>query len=250
MGSSNTDRDLEFRANESDVDIISNPSQSSIEVLDPNYVQSGSRKASEERRLSQLSDLAPPSEAVRQTQNFMEREVEQLLAERTQPGTPSTSDTVVEAAPPVAQVQLTESSSSGSVTDSICTSYEQQGKEKLQNLPNSPLTASGSSQASATTPDANGQPKASTEVGAQPFASVFQSTNLLMSSSKKLIESQAIASGAQPYKFNYSNFSDIDHRLKLYFYQNKFKLEGSTSSGWPKDGSTTSRARSSGKDSW
>ncbi|KPU73709.1 uncharacterized protein Dana_GF15590, isoform B [Drosophila ananassae] len=228
VGSSNTDRDLEFRANESDVDIISNPSQSSIEVLDPNFVQSGSRKASEERRLSQLLDLAPPSDAVRQTQNFMEREVDQLLAERstTQPGTPSTADTVLEAAPPVAQVQLTESSSSGSVTDSICTSYEQQGKDKLQNLPNSPLTASGSSQASVTTPDANGQTKATTEVGSQPFASVFQSTNLLMSSSKKLIESQAIASGAQPYKFNYSNFSDIDHRLKLYFYQNKFKLDG------------------------
>ncbi|XP_017099234.2 serine/threonine-protein kinase 11-interacting protein isoform X1 [Drosophila bipectinata] len=226
VGSSNTDRDLEFRANESDVDIISNPSQSSIEVLDPNYVQSGSRKASEERRLSQLSDLASSADAARQTQIFMERESEQLLAERTQPGTPSTADTVLEAAPAIAQVQLTESSSSGSVTDSICTSYEQQGKEKIPNLPNSPLTQSGSSQASATTPNANGQLKASTEVGSQPFSSVFQSTNLLMSSSKKLIESQATASGAQPYKFNYSNFSDIDHRLKLYFYQNKFKLEG------------------------
>lgn len=44
-----------------------------------------------------------------------------------------------------------------------------------------------------------------------------------MSSSKKLIESESSASGMQPYKFNYSDFNDIDHRLKLYFYQNKFK---------------------------
>lgn len=45
-----------------------------------------------------------------------------------------------------------------------------------------------------------------------------------MSSSKKLIDSEAqIASAMQPYKFNYNDFNDIDHRLKLYFYQNKFK---------------------------
>lgn len=30
----------------------------------------------------------------------------------------------------------------------------------------------------------------------------------------------------QPYKFNYSDYSDIDHRLKLYFYQSKFKEVG------------------------
>lgn len=47
-----------------------------------------------------------------------------------------------------------------------------------------------------------------------------------MSSSKKLIESEASASGVQPYKFNFSDFNDIDHRLKLYFYQNKFKEVG------------------------
>lgn len=48
-----------------------------------------------------------------------------------------------------------------------------------------------------------------------------------MSSSKKLIDSEAhSASAMQPYKFNYSDFNDIDHRLKLYFYQNKFKEAG------------------------
>lgn len=26
----------------------------------------------------------------------------------------------------------------------------------------------------------------------------------------------------EPYKFNYTDFNDVDHRLKLYFYQTKF----------------------------
>ncbi|KAH8297884.1 hypothetical protein KR018_000081 [Drosophila ironensis] len=192
VGSSNTDRDLEFRANESDVDIISNPSQSSIEVLDPAYVQSASRKASVEQ--------SPPiGDVTLQAQAF-----------------PTPAAPPNEAAPAVAQVQLTESSSSGSVTDSICTSYEQQGKDKPQNpTPSSLLTQSGSSQAS--------QEARDKEVGLLQFASVFQSTNLLMSSSKKLIESEATVSGTQAYKFNFKDFNDIDHRLKFYFYQQKFK---------------------------
>lgn len=79
----------------------------------------------------------------------------------------------------------------------------------------------------------------------------MQSTNILMSSSKKLIDSEtfsnvksgaviqptttAAATVAKPkdstnssvathlYKFNYKDFNDIDHRLKLYFYQTKFE---------------------------
>ncbi|XP_034670094.1 serine/threonine-protein kinase 11-interacting protein isoform X1 [Drosophila subobscura] len=203
VGSSNTDRDLEFRANESDVDIISNPSQSSIEVLDPNCVQSASRKTSEDRRISQLPHLQALHD---ETQSFIEREFGQQMRLE------EAAAAAAAAAPPppvVAQVQLTESSSSGSVTDSICTTYEQQ-KEAIKESSN------------------NNHLKKAEEVAALPFASVFQSTNLLMSSSKKLIEAEAssaasTASGVQPYKFNYSNFNDIDHRLKLYFYQTKFK---------------------------
>lgn len=134
MGSSNIDRDLEFRANESDVDIISNPSQSSIEVLDPNIVQSASRKTSEERRISQIPNLQTIDDDLSQSQSFIEREFKQLLAERQQAKTTtSTTSTPATTMEPktktLAQVQLTESSSSGSVTDSICTTYEQQGKQ-------------------------------------------------------------------------------------------------------------------------
>jgi len=136
VGSSNTDRDLEFRANESDVDIISNPSQSSIEVLDPNCVQSASRKTSEERRISQMPNLQTIDDDLSQTQSFIEREFGQLLANRSKQSTQelSTNTTINEDAMPkaktLAQVQLTESSSSGSVTDSICTTYEQLGKQQ------------------------------------------------------------------------------------------------------------------------
>lgn len=199
VGSSNTDRDLEFRANESDVDIISNPSQSSIEVLDPNCVQSASRKTSVERSEISNAGVVPSS-------SFIEREFGQLRPEQAPATTPA-----------VAQIQLTESSSSGSVTDSICTSYEQQSKDKQSS---SLLTDSlgGSSQISNT--DAPPEPSNGSLLG---LKSVFQSTNLLMSSAKKLVDS---AEATQPYKFNYTNFNEIDHRLKLYFYQRKFKEQG------------------------
>ncbi|XP_043662110.1 serine/threonine-protein kinase 11-interacting protein isoform X1 [Drosophila teissieri] len=226
VGSSNTDRDLEFRANESDVDIISNPSQSSIEVLDPNYVQSASRKTSEERRISQLPHLETIRDELAKSKSFIEREFGQLLAEQAQPTTPSGAAPLAPAKSAVSHVPLTESSSSGSVTDSICTTYEQQGNDAPQNLQNSLLTESSNSQVSGSDADSNSRLKTAEEVSLLPFASVFQSTNLLMSSSKKLIESEATVLGTQPYKFNYGDFNDIDHRLKLYFYQRKFKENG------------------------
>ncbi|KAH8342734.1 hypothetical protein KR084_003187 [Drosophila pseudotakahashii] len=220
VGSSNTDRDLEFRANESDVDIISNPSQSSIEVLDPNYVQSASRKTSEERRISQLPHLDTIRDDIVQSKTFIEREFQTPQAEQAQDVALSAPSRAV------SQVPLTESSSSGSVTDSICTTYEQPGIDAPHNLSNSLLTESANSQISGTDADLNSYLKRAEDVSLLPFASVFQSTNLLMSSSKKLSESECSVLGTQPYKFNYSDFNDIDHRLKLYFYQRKFKEDG------------------------
>ncbi|KRJ98067.1 serine/threonine-protein kinase 11-interacting protein isoform X1 [Drosophila yakuba] len=226
VGSSNTDRDLEFRANESDVDIISNPSQSSIEVLDPNYVQSASRKTSEERRISQLPHLETIRDEVAKSKSFIEREFGQLLAEQAPVTSPSAPAPLAPSKSAVSHVPLTESSSSGSVTDSICTTYEQQGNDAPQNLKNSLLTESSNSQVSGSDAESSSRSKSAEEASLLPFASVFQSTNLLMSSSKKLIESEATVFGTQPYKFNYGDFNDIDHRLKLYFYQRKFKEDG------------------------
>uniref|UniRef100_A0A6P4EPI0 Serine/threonine-protein kinase 11-interacting protein n=1 Tax=Drosophila rhopaloa TaxID=1041015 RepID=A0A6P4EPI0_DRORH len=220
VGSSNTNRDLEFRANESDVDIISNPSQSSIEVLDPNCVQNASRKTSEERRISQLPHLETINDEIVQSKGFIEREFEQLLAEQGLPKAPAATETSS-----VPQIPLTESSSSGSVTDSICTTYEQQGMDASHILPNSPPPELAGSQISSSEADSNNHLKKAEEASLIPFASVLQSTNLLMSSSKKMIESESSLLGPEPYKFNYSDFNNIDHRLKLYFYQCKFKEE-------------------------
>ncbi|XP_070070696.1 serine/threonine-protein kinase 11-interacting protein isoform X2 [Drosophila takahashii] len=220
VGSSNTDRDLEFRANESDVDIISNPSQSSIEVLDQNYVQSASRKTSEERRISQLPNLDTIRDDIVKSKSFIERELQPPQAEQAQDVALSAPSRAV------SQVPLTESSSSGSVTDSICTTYEHPGIDAPHNLLSSLLTESANSQLSSTDADLNSNLKRAEEVSLLPFASVFQSTNLLMSSSKKLLESECSVLGTQPYKFNYSDFNDIDHRIKLHLYQEKFKEDG------------------------
>ncbi|XP_030240155.1 uncharacterized protein LOC115562564 isoform X3 [Drosophila navojoa] len=254
VGSSNTERDLEFRANESDVDIISNPSQSSIEVLDPSCAHSASRKTSEERRISQMPNLQTIDDDLSQSQSFIEHEtlVEQarLNIDALPTAATTTLDTTVKSKA-LAQIQLTESSSSGSVTDSVCTTYEQQTKQqtadKPQKLPtddavilqNMLLSESGGSTTHAqnnnnyneVTPanDQNERTHLKTAEDAHisvMFGALFQSTSMLMSSSKKLVETEATASLMQPYKFNYSDYNDIDHRLKLYFYQSKFKEAG------------------------
>ncbi|XP_017859865.1 PREDICTED: uncharacterized protein LOC108611635 isoform X1 [Drosophila arizonae] len=255
VGSSNTERDLEFRANESDVDIISNPSQSSIEVLDPSCAHSASRKTSEERRISQMPNLQTIDDDLSQSQSFIEHEalVEQarLNFEAMPTAATTTLDTTVKSKA-MAQIQLTESSSSGSVTDSICTTYEQQAKQPTTDKPqkqptddavilqNMLLSESGGS---TTHPQhnnnnynevtaANGHSETTQLKTAEDahlsimFGALFQSTSMLMSSSKKLTETEAAASPMQPYKFNYSDYHDIDHRLKLYFYQSKFMDTG------------------------
>lgn len=120
-GSSNGDRDADFNINnrygESDVEILSNPSQSSIEVL--NY---SSRKHSEDRRVSQQPSLDTIDDDINRLQ---------LLASLAHQQTPDMSNSITtgnqddEKKTILTNAHLTESSSSGSVTDSICTAYEQ-----------------------------------------------------------------------------------------------------------------------------
>ncbi|XP_030377461.1 serine/threonine-protein kinase 11-interacting protein [Scaptodrosophila lebanonensis] len=246
VGSSNTERDLEFRANESDVDIISNPSQSSIEVLDPNCAQTSSRKTSEERRISQIPHLQTIDDVGTNTQSFIDREFGAMLAEQAAAVAFTSNQEATPKVKSLAHVQLTESSSSGSVTDSICTAYDQQAtKEKqpqqkqqaqptgddivLQNmLLSEPINNNNNNNPELSGSNANGSAKKEDAGLSSRFGALFQSTNLLMSSSKKLIEAEAapVTNLSQPYKFNYTNFNDIDHRLKLYFYQSKFEENG------------------------
>ncbi|XP_073823890.1 uncharacterized protein isoform X2 [Musca autumnalis] len=278
VGSSNTDRDLDFKTNgESDIDIISNPSQSSIEVLD----QFSSRKTSEERRICHIPNLETIDDQS-YTQTFLEREFDNMInyARKDKPEEYPEAITVPAKESPqqptaltdVAQQQqqhqdeqqdvktkksstttllqqnLTESSSSGSVTDSICTAYEQQGKTAdvtNQFLQQEAKQESNSNIVGETKKDE------SNNGGLSMFGALMQSTSILMSSSKKLIDTEKLSNiqsgtvlpppttnntkttstttnlnsslNSRAFKFNYTDFNDIDHRLKLYFYQTKFE---------------------------
>lgn len=149
MGSTNTDRDLDFKTNgESDVDIISNPSQSSIEVLDP----CASRKMWEERRsVAHIPNLETIDDQS-YTQTFLEREFDNMInyanKDKDKPEecsfdlhqqdnesiVPTNKETNVQSnkktTTTMVHNNLTESSSSGSVTDSVCTAYEQKSETK------------------------------------------------------------------------------------------------------------------------
>lgn len=52
------------------------------------------------------------------------------------------------------------------------------------------------------------------------FDTIIQSTNKLMSKSNN---ADYVDTNLAKYKFNYVNFSDVDHRLKFYFYQTMFQ---------------------------
>lgn len=124
-GSSTSERDrdpdvhLSSRFNaESDVEILSNPSQSSIEVLDSS--KNSSRKHSEERKISHVPSL----ETITDHSSFKgETVVEAGIAlgaeEKTRGHLAEKKDLIRQTF-----LNLTESSSSGSITDSICTAYE------------------------------------------------------------------------------------------------------------------------------
>ncbi|XP_055923743.1 serine/threonine-protein kinase 11-interacting protein isoform X2 [Eupeodes corollae] len=199
-GSSATDRENYLKSNtESDVDIISNPSQSSIEVLDNIH---SSRKNSEDRKVSQSSNLKTINDYLvssGDTQQNVENKDLDNLKQKTFS----------------AQVHLTESSSSGSVTDSVCTTYDQGNvipvSDEEKNVMKTEFITEETKK--------KGESKLSTM-----FGGLLQSTNVLMSrSTVRASESECLAMQPEKYNFNYIDFSDVDHRLKFYFYQTKFE---------------------------
>lgn len=110
---------------ESDIEILSNPSQSSIEVLD--------RKPSEERRVFHMPSLDP---IVDDQFNSSFNQLSTTLTDQCT-STQDDDEEINNGTTPTARQKdkkngnlltigqhLTESSSSGSVTDSICTAYE------------------------------------------------------------------------------------------------------------------------------
>nr|XP_050864939.1 serine/threonine-protein kinase 11-interacting protein isoform X2 [Vespula vulgaris] len=161
---------------ESDIEILSNPSQSSIEVLDEASkanLTPNRKKSSEEKSVG----IAPS-----------------LL-------------TITDAIGPV-MVGLTESSSSGSLTDSICTAYENRNVKKCNNN------------------------EINTEKELVPATNISTMLGELLQSikigsNKSLLikteeESSSLNSSVQ---YSYTDFTSVDHRVKLHIILNVFEYE-------------------------
>ncbi|XP_078051499.1 uncharacterized protein LOC144477636 [Augochlora pura] len=166
---------------ESDIEILSNPSQSSIEVLDDasrTHLTPYRKRSSEERRTAVAPSLLTIPDAV-----------------------------------PI-KTGLTESSSSGSLTDSICTAYENK------------ITRQANTDDKSLNPSNNKETK---------FAPITNLTTLLggllqsvkIDSNKSLMTKSEESSHflGNNIQYSYTDFSSIDHRIKLHIILNIFKHE-------------------------
>ncbi|XP_001600307.1 serine/threonine-protein kinase 11-interacting protein isoform X1 [Nasonia vitripennis] len=177
---------------ESDIEILSNPSQSSIEVLDDGSKSTTPhrKKSSEERRVA----IAPSLLTIPDTTLVM--------------------------------AGLTESSSSGSLTDSVCTAYENKTLKLLDKT--SEMSTSRSTSDAETV-------KGEIQESENSFAPVTNLTSMLGellqsmkigpskdSMSKSEESSEFVGTSIQ---YSYTNFSDVDHRIKLHIILNVFEHE-------------------------
>ncbi|RZF46718.1 hypothetical protein LSTR_LSTR002581 [Laodelphax striatellus] len=221
--SSNTNAEKDGSHGTSDIEVISNPSQSSIEILEVqarlNAVGGGSttpiRKRSSEER--QTVAAVPQLVTVPEVQNV---------------GT-----------------GLTESSSSGSLTDSICTTYENHAplSRRLPSqtsvgggggvgppLPeetsaeNSPRAAESDTTAvpcPPSKPDDNEPLKSFHSLPNTNYASMLE--DLLQNVSSKLEEPKQSdpATTDDTVQYSYDCLTNVDHRIKFFLYQSLFKEE-------------------------
>uniref|UniRef100_A0A336MPB6 CSON003607 protein n=1 Tax=Culicoides sonorensis TaxID=179676 RepID=A0A336MPB6_CULSO len=222
-GSGPSDRDLDFQGNDSDIEVLSNPSQSSIEVLDSLH---SSRKHSEERRNLQFSELDMP-EGVNTIYKLNPGSKEKL-DDKKERGVVKSEATTQTALLPHKHL-LTESSSSGSVTDSICTAYEQNNDETL--TPNN-TTSTTTDETTINKTDNNSTPSKNevTSVIGSMFNDFLKSNLLSKGSSygskSKEAEISEEETCTEEYIFSYTDFSAVDHRLKLHLFQNIFEDVG------------------------
>lgn len=248
-GSAVCDRDTDFQGNESDIEILSNPSQSSIEVLDSHH---SSRKHSEERRVfpiigdtpvdpnptvsRDMSAQAGPSTESAEVASTASgglslrgggvvKSKSEAKSESTQTNKQKTKNNKVTA---LKTAPLTESSSSGSVTDSICTAYEQNPAGE-ENGDKSNAEKSGEKngdkngdRGADTNKKAKALPTSKSEVSV--IGSMFNQLLQFGNKSPKVEASEPDAS-FEPYRYSYDDFSSVDHRLKLFLYQNIFDDE-------------------------
>ncbi|XP_011705409.1 PREDICTED: serine/threonine-protein kinase 11-interacting protein isoform X2 [Wasmannia auropunctata] len=163
---------------ESDIEILSNPSQSSIEVLDETLktnVTPSRKRSTEEKRTA----IAP-------------------------------SLITIPDATPVITPGLTESSSSGSLTDSICTAYENKMMKSNIDIKSH---SSDSEKEMAFTPMTN---------LTSMLGGLLQSIKIGNKTLKGEEASNFFGSNVQ---YSYTDFSSIDHRIKLHIILNVFEHE-------------------------
>uniref|UniRef100_A0A1Q3FB54 Putative leucine-rich repeat protein n=1 Tax=Culex tarsalis TaxID=7177 RepID=A0A1Q3FB54_CULTA len=254
-GSTNSerDRDVDLQLdNESDIETLSNPSQSSIEVLDRGFHPS--RKHSEERRSLQLPpDLVGTAlenssddyKIASSTLINQETSTHDLIAKATESFAkavkleePDKESVATKSPPPTSASQahkknyltaanLTESSSSGSVTDSVCTAYESNQEQKQSSTSDETVDSDKSKKSDnglKTNVQQSPTVKAETSVIGNMLGGLFQSTNMLMSKTPKASKSDtSLKLNFEPMRYSYTNYANVDHRLKLYLYQNLFE---------------------------
>uniref|UniRef100_A0A182QE98 LKB1 serine/threonine kinase interacting protein 1 N-terminal domain-containing protein n=1 Tax=Anopheles farauti TaxID=69004 RepID=A0A182QE98_9DIPT len=268
-GSTNSerDRDTDLLGNESDIEVLSNPSQSSIEVLDRGYHPS--RKASEERRASGLNDSIVETERQEILSAHLKQEdtdgnkemglddtLKHTFEVSTKANVKDDASTAREAASAskhhVAQhgnkkmfltnVNLTESSSSGSVTDSVCTAYEsnhgmssdaatvkhaakESGLATIESLPSQEPSSEDRKESNKNvTPITASISKADSSVLSSVLGGLFQSTSMLMAKTPRgKADDSSLKKLYEPIRYNYNDFANADHRLKLYLCQSLFE---------------------------
>lgn len=166
----------------SQISHASQTSQSSIEVLDSHY----SRKPSEERRISQ----APSLDTIDDDTKADDNPSDDTLTVSTIVKNKKTidSDKSKTAMLGTGNVNLTESSSSGSVCESVCTAYEQNGKKKKEQK--------------------------------SPLEGIFIKSSALLSKTPKTKKEAENVINHKPIQYNYENLSIVDHRVKLFLFQN------------------------------
>ena len=166
---------------DSDIEILSNPSQSSIEVLDEasrTHLTPHRKRSSEERRTA-----AAPA----------------LL-------------TIPDALP--IMTGLTESNSSGSLTDSICTVYENKAIR--------PVHADDKSLSSSNDKETKHAPVTNLT---SMLGGLLQSIKLGSNKPLVLKEEEEPSLLGSNIQYSYTDFSSIDHRIKLHIILNVFERE-------------------------
>ncbi|XP_029051044.2 serine/threonine-protein kinase 11-interacting protein isoform X1 [Osmia bicornis bicornis] len=166
---------------ESDIEILSNPSQSSIEVLDEasrTHLTPHRKRSSEERRTTVAPSLLTIPDKV-----------------------PITTG-------------LTESSSSGSLTDSICTAYE--------NKPIKQATVDEKSLNNSTDKEMKFTPVTNLT---SMLGGLLQSIKIGSNKSLVLKEEEASNFLGSNIQYSYTDFGSIDHRIKLHIILNIFEHE-------------------------